>query len=123
MRYFGFRQFRIPVFLLGLLLSIFCARQPLMAQSQPVTGTVIDPSGAAIPGATVTITDLNKNQVVKTATTDANGRFSELNIQPGRYSVAIQKTGFKKAQVSFDVDVNRQVALGNITLAVGEVSE
>ena len=123
MRYFGLRQIRIPVFLLGLLLSIFCTRQPLIAQSQPVTGTVIDPSGAAIPGATVTITDLNKTQVVKTATTDANGHFSELNIQPGRYEIAIEKPGFKKATISFDVDVNRQVALGNITLAVGEVSQ
>ncbi len=123
MRYFGFRRIRIPVFLLGLLLSTLCVRQPLFAQSQPVTGTVIDPSGAAIPAATVTITDLNKTQVVKTATTDANGRFSELNIQPGRYEVAIEKPGFKKATISFDVDVNRQVALGNITLAVGEVNQ
>lgn len=114
---------RIPAFLLGLLLFTLCTRQPLMAQSQPVTGTVVDTSGAAVPDATVTITDLNKNQVVKTASTDANGRFSELNIQPGRYSVAIEKPGFKKAQISFDVDVNRQVGLGNITLAVGEVSE
>ena len=82
----------------------------------------MDSTGAAVPGATVTITDLNKNQVVKTTTTDANGRFSELDIEPGRYAVMIERPGFNKASISFDVDVNRQVALGNIILAVGEVT-
>jgi hypothetical protein len=95
----------------------------MMAQSQPVSGTVLDSAGGAVPGASVTITDLNKSQVVKTTTTDASGRFSELDIQPGRYSVSIEVTGFKKSTVSFDVDVNRQVALGNIVLAVGNVTE
>jgi hypothetical protein len=76
-----------------------------------------------VPDATVTITDVNKNQVVKTTTTDANGRFSELDIEPGRYAVTIERRGFKKTSISFDVDVNRQVALGNITLAVGQVNQ
>jgi hypothetical protein len=120
---FALKQIRIPMLALGLLLLALCIRQPLMAQSQPVTGTVVDPSGGAIAGAAVTITDLNKNQVVKTTSTNENGRFSELDIQPGRYSVAIEKPGFKRSEISFDVDVNRQVALGNITLAVGEVSQ
>ena len=109
--------------MLGSLLLLLCARQPLQAQSQPVTGTVVDPAGAVVPGATVTITDLNKGQVVKTTTTDASGRFSELNIQPGRYSVSIEVAGFKKSTVSFDVDVDRQVTLGNIALTVGNVTE
>src|SRR5581483_8204732 len=98
-------------------------RQPLIAQSQPVTGTVVDPSGSAVPGSVVTITDLNKNQVIKTTNTDTNGRFSALDVEPGRYSVTIEKPGFKKTTLNFDVDVNRQVALGNITLSVGEVSQ
>src|SRR5581483_1264374 len=122
MRHLG-KRIRIPVFVLGLLLLTLGARQHLTAQSKPVTGTVVDPSGSAIPGAAVAITDINKNQVVKTTSTDANGRFSELDIEPGRYSVSIEKPGFKKTTISFDVDVNRQVALGNITLAVGEVNQ
>ncbi len=113
----------IPLLVLGLFLLGLLTPHPLQAQSQNVTGTVVDPSGSAVAGATVTITDLNKNQVVKTATTDENGRFSELNIQPGRYSVSIAKTGFKTTSVSFDVDVSRQVALGAISLALGEVSQ
>ncbi len=117
------KRIGMPVFVLGLLLLILCTRQPLIAQSQPVTGTVVDPSGAAVPGAAVTITDVNKNQVVKTTTTDASGRFSELDIEPGRYAVSIERPGFKKTTLAFDVDVNRQVALGNITLTVGEVTQ
>jgi hypothetical protein len=123
MRNLAGRQIRIPLFMLGVLLLMLGSRRPLMAQSQPVTGTAIDSSGAAVPGATVTITDLNKNQIVKTATTDADGRFSEIDIEPGRYAVTVEKPGFKKVTISFDVDVNRQVALGNITLTVGEVSQ
>ncbi len=113
----------MPAVMLGSLLLLLGVRQPMMAQSQPVSGTVLDSAGGAVPGASVTITDLNKSQVVKTTTTDASGRFSELDIQPGRYSVSIEVTGFKKSTVSFDVDVNRQVALGNIVLAVGNVTE
>ncbi|MGH9621539.1 MAG: carboxypeptidase regulatory-like domain-containing protein [Bryobacteraceae bacterium] len=109
--------------MLGVLLLVLVTRQPLMAQSQPVTGTVVDSSGAAIPGATVTIRDLNKNQAIRTLTTDNSGRFSALGIEPGRYSATVEKSGFKKITTSFDVDVNRQVALGKITLAIGEVTQ
>lgn len=123
MRTLACRRIRIPMLMLGFLLLVVMTRQPLMAQSQPVTGTVIDSTGAAVPGATVTIRDLNKNQMVQTTTTDSNGRFSALGIEPGRYSATIEKTGFKKMTTSFDVDVNRQVALGKITLAVGEITQ
>ncbi len=123
MRQSAFQKIRIPVLLLGILLLTVATRQPLSAQSQPVTGTAVDPSGAAVPNANVTITDINKNQVVKTTSTDANGRFSELDIEPGRYSVTIERPGFKKTAVSFDVDIDRQVALGNIVLSVGDVTQ
>ena len=123
MRYLVPNLTRIPGILLGFFVLLLCTRQFLMAQSQPVIGTVLDPSGGAIPGATVTITDLNKNQVVKSTTTDANGGFSELSIEPGRYQVSIERTGFKKTTISFDVDVNRKTDLGNINLTVGEVNQ
>ena len=123
MRHSVYRRISIPAVIPAMLLLVLCIRQPLMAQSQPVTGTVVDPSGAAVADATVTITDLNKNAVVKTTSTDANGRFSELDIEPGRYAVTVERPGFKKTTLSFTVDISRQVALGNIALAVGEVSQ
>lgn len=123
MRHSAFQRISIPVFFSGMLLLTLCIQQPLMAQSQPVSGTAVDSSGAAITDASVTITDLNKNQVVKTTNTDSSGHFNELDIQPGRYAVTIEKPGFKKTAISFDVDVDRQVALGTITLTVGAVNQ
>ena len=59
----------------------------------PVRGTVTDPSGAVIPGATVrlsnTISGLNR-----TATTDATGQFEIANIPFNNYSVAVSAPGF-----------------------------
>ncbi len=94
-----------------------------MAQSQPVSGTVVDSSGSAVPDASVSITDLAKNGVVRQTTTDQAGRFRELDIQPGRYVVTIEKPGFKKTDVNFTVDVSREVALGTIRLDVGQITE
>src|SRR5947209_17598246 len=113
---------KIPIIVFGfLLLTLFT--KPLMAQSQPLYGTAVDSSGAVVPGATVKITDLGKSEVVRTATTDENGRFRELDIQPGRYQVSVAKAGFKTTGVNFTVDVNRELALGDIKMDVGQVTE
>lgn len=114
---------KLPALFLGAGLLTISVPNQLMAQSQPVSGIAVDASGGVIPGATVTIKDVNKNQVVRTTTTDANGRFQQLDIQPGRYEVTVEHPGFKTADIFFDVDVNRVVSLGNITLPVGEVTQ
>jgi uncharacterized surface anchored protein len=80
--------------------------QPLMAQSQTVGGTVVDSSGSVIPDATITIKDLAKNNIVRQISSDGAGRFQLIDIQPGRYTVTIEKAGFKTAEVTFTVDVN-----------------
>jgi hypothetical protein len=116
-------RIQVSMFVFGLALLLAGVQRPLWAQSQPVSGTVVDPSGAVVPGATVTITDLNKNQAIRTTTTDANGRFQVLDIEPGRYEVSVEHPGFKKTDIRFDVDVNRVVALGTITLPIGEISQ
>jgi hypothetical protein len=69
----------------------------LLAQSQITTGviqgTVSDSSGAVVTGAEVTITNLDTN-LTKTLTTDNDGRFVALALQPGNYSVTVKKSGF-----------------------------
>jgi len=73
----------------------------LMAQSSTtggLTGTVTDPSGAVISGATVTVTNLGTGQV-RTATTDANGSYKFNQLQPGNYSVTFSAPGFKSLEV------------------------
>src|SRR5271168_636582 len=55
-------------------------------------GQVLDPSGAAVPGATVTLT--GPNGVVKVAQTDNNGAYSVVGLPPGKYTVRVIAAGF-----------------------------
>src|SRR5580693_7249534 len=70
-----------------------------------VVGTVTDPSGAAVPEATVTLTDTSTNSA-RTATTNESGRFNFSNVQPGNYNLTISKAGFRVAKI-----VNQNVAV------------
>ncbi|HEV8203567.1 MAG TPA: carboxypeptidase-like regulatory domain-containing protein, partial [Pyrinomonadaceae bacterium] len=62
----------------------------IVAQTQITTGTiqgtVLDANGAAVPGANVEIKNLDTN-ISRTLTTDEDGRFTALALQPGNYMV------------------------------------
>lgn len=58
-----------------------------------VTGTVVDPSGAVIPGAAITIQNKATNATAR-ATTDASGFFNVPLLDPGSYRVSIAAPGF-----------------------------
>src|ERR1043166_588849 len=60
-----------------------------------ITGSVTDSSGASVPGATVTITNLATNQSVTVTSTSA-GDYNGPNLPPGDYRVEFSATGFKK---------------------------
>jgi hypothetical protein len=89
---FSGRFFRILP-LAGFLCASMAASAAQGGNAAPVRGTVTDPSGAVIPGATVrlsnTISGLNR-----TATTDATGQFEIANIPFNNYSVAVSAPGF-----------------------------
>ncbi len=67
------------------------------AQSQITTGvidgTVVDTSGAVLPGVNVEIRNVETN-LARTLTTDRNGRFVALQLPPGRYTVTLTLSGF-----------------------------
>jgi Carboxypeptidase regulatory-like domain/TonB-dependent Receptor Plug Domain len=87
-----------------------------------LTGTVTDPSGAVIAGATVTITNIGTGQE-RTATTSANGGYTFSLLPPGNYSVKFSAAGFKTAEVpSITVNITETPVL-NQSLAVGAQSE
>ncbi len=113
---------KIAIAILSLFLLTLCT-QPLMAQSQNVSGTVIDTTGAVIPEATVRVVDAAKGGVTREALTDSSGRFQAINIQPGSYVVTVEKAGFKKVELPFTLDVNAKLDLGKIQLSVGQLSE
>ena len=116
----GILKVGIPVITLLLLLA---AAPVLMAQSQTLSGTVVDPSGAVIPGAQVRIVDAAKGTAAREVTTDEGGRFQAINLQPGAYTLTVELSGFKKSQTSITLDVNTKLDVGQIMLEVGQVSE
>src|SRR2546426_10425417 len=70
---------------------------PLAAQSQITTGvidsTVVDTSGAVLPGVDVEIRNVETN-LTRTLITDRDGRFVALQLPPGRYTVTFKLAGF-----------------------------
>jgi hypothetical protein len=84
-----------------------------------VGGTVTDAAGAAVPGATITVTG---QQVKRTATTNDNGIFRVENLDPGSYTVRVEQAGFKSAVANnVTVNVGRESTL-NLQLETGEIS-
>ena len=88
-----------------------------------VTGSVKDQTGAAVKGATVTITDAEKKIVVRTLQTNDDGVYAAGDLHVGTYDVTVEATGFKKHVASkVQVDVGKARNL-DITLEVGNVAE
>ena len=79
----------------GVLLVFFACCLNGMAQSSTssVTGTVVDPQGNVVPGATVTLTNAQKN-FTRTQTTTDNGSFAFSLIPPGQYQIEAEAKGF-----------------------------
>ena len=83
---------------LGLLLSV----NPTIALPQgettsAIVGQVTDATDAAIPGATVTITN-RETGLKRSAKTDDSGRFNFPQLKPGTYSVKVEAEGFEPQQ-------------------------
>ncbi len=87
-----------------------------------VNGTVTDPAKAFVPGAAVALHSQATNIEAK-ATTNANGFFTFINVQPGSYTMRVESAGFKTAQVpAFTIGVNQTVSQ-DVVLSIGQVNE
>ncbi len=87
-----------------------------------LTGRISDPSGAAIPGATIQVKNTGTNEVA-TAITDDQGNYRVPLLKPGTYSLTAELTGFKKyVQDGVALSVS-QVATLNITMEIGQLTE
>lgn len=91
-----------------------------------VSGTITDPNGAVIPGATVTITS-NDTGLIKTAETNDDGRYTVTFLQPGTYSIKVNKSGFSdsvanniKLEVAqtASIDLSLQITGGTLNVEV-----
>jgi hypothetical protein len=87
-----------------------------------IVGTVVDSSGAAVPNAKVTITDVNKGVSFST-TTNESGNYGQTHLIVGVYKVAVEAPGFQtfvQQAVQVNVDATTQV---NANLTVGAVTQ
>lgn len=104
-------------------LVVGLAASPAVGQAVygSIFGTVTDQTGAAIPGATVTITDMGKGTVSE-VTTNVDGNYTKQRLIPGRYQVKISAAGFKT--FIQEVDVRADVASRlDAQLEAGAVTE
>src|SRR4051794_20302201 len=113
---------RKPLF--AFLLLIFCVYGIANGQgtASRVTGTVGDEKGSVVPGAIVTLTN-EATQISLTTDTGAGGTYVFDSVQAGKYTVAVEKQGFKKSvSVGNTANINQPVTV-NFTLEVGGLSE
>lgn len=106
---------------LALALLLFSA-SAVLAQvlTGTLTGTVLDPTGLVIPGASVTITDLSTARQY-TAISDDTGSFTVTNLPNGFYSVVVEVSGFKKLTVARVQVYVAQTAKVIANMELGEV--
>jgi hypothetical protein len=106
-------------------LSVVILAAPLaLAQlsTGSMSGTVTDPSGAAVSGAKVTATQTAMGRSVETVTTDA-GLYAFPNLDVGPYTLTVEKSGFKKLVRSNIVIAISTRSAVDVSLEVGDVSQ
>src|SRR5207302_9960731 len=87
-----------------------------------LSGTVIDPNGAVVPGAIITLTEVS-TQLQRTATTDDQGHFSIPLLKPSTYLLQVEHQGFLTAEVrDITLNVGDERSL-RIQMKVGDVKE
>jgi Carboxypeptidase regulatory-like domain len=113
-----------------LLLLAFCLAVSLptgvaFAQSVNglISGTVLDPQGASVAGATVTLTD-QLTTTRQTTQTEQNGAFVFPEIRPGTYNLAVEKTGFERFEkMGISLVTADRLSVGTLKLKVGSSKE
>lgn len=110
--------------LLLVLFIIFTLNGTLNAQesSGKVVGTIVDQSGAVVPGAKVTVINTG-TQISRDTVTDEEGNFQILSVPVGTYQVSVERTGFKKAlSEPQKLNINQTLKF-DINLEVGSQAE
>ncbi len=116
---------RVRISCLAVLAILLCMSTVGMGQAvdtAQVSGVVKDTSGAAIPGAQVTVTNVDKN-VVRTVETVADGSYTFVNLGTGSYQIEVKSSGFRSyLQKGIVLAVGANIAISP-ELAIGETTE
>ena len=114
---------KISLRVLGLLVCMIVVLCPAYGQYRAsIQGVVTDPQGEVVSGATVTLKNLDTNQTL-TSTTDASGIYNFNALAASKYSLTVEKTGFKKKILDTVGVIADQANAVNLQLEVGEVTE
>ena len=106
------------------LVALLCGADAVWGQdvTATITGTVTDPSGAALAGVTVTAKEIDRG-TIWTAQTNEAGIYSLLRVPIGKYGLKAEMKGFKTAvRPSLTLDLN-QTARVDFKMAMGQVTE
>ena len=106
------------------LISLFATALPALAQvaAGEITGIIQDQVGGAVPGATVTVTNIATNQQ-RIATSTGDGVYTAASLPPGDYRIDITLSGFKPLRREGVTIATGEKARIDFALAVGDVRE
>src|SRR6266478_6827435 len=110
--------------ILGIVCLVLAVAVPLISQTTTgrILGTVSDQSGAAVAGAAVVVTDVQRG-TTRAVASDASGDYVVTELQPGVYKVSAEAKGFKTVErVNIVVEVAEDLRV-DISLPTGQVSE
>jgi hypothetical protein len=103
-------------------LLVFALAAPAQTSTSAISGTVTDPSGAAVPGAVVSLRNEATGIESRQTTTEA-GVYSFPALNPGSYALTVEAPGFKTRRLTgITLTVNTPITL-NLSLEVGETRE
>lgn len=111
-----------PTLWLRLTIAFGCLTLTAFSQTAQMTGTVIDPTGAAMPAATVTATNTDTG-VSRLATTNEAGNYLITTLFPGPYMVTATAAGFKQVRREGVTLAVEQVARLDFQMEIGETRE
>jgi len=88
-----------------------------------IVGTVTDPSGAAVPGVSITVTNMETSAVVRNTVTNAEGNYAIPALLASRYSIEAKAQGFKTVVQSDIILDARTVVRIDLTLQLGAINQ
>ena len=111
----------------ALSLLLFAGPATGISFAQEITGTILgtvtDSSGAIVPNAKVSLTNTDRNAVIRTLKTDKNGSYNAPQLPIGHYTVSVEMKGFKRAdETGITLNVNDKLDKNEV-LSIGNISE
>ena len=122
-RFFRLRPVKLLAAFTALLLCLAVGRHGVAQSIQgSIIGTVQDKAGAVVPGATLTLENLDEGSI-RTTTTNGSGDYQFLDTKAGHYSLVTTGTGFEKWSTTGVLLAARQQLRIDVSLVVGSTQQ